>query len=129
MSCSGRIAWRRFLSPSRLCPSCVEGAGMGRHARHRHCRNGVGEKHGTFSLDFRYRGVRCKEYVNDDATAENRKKWETTLALIKAEIKAGRFDYRTWFPNGTKLAVLYPLTLAVAPLTLKEWLNRWHARR
>ena len=73
--------------------------------------------------------MRCKEYVNADDTCENRKKWEIQAALIKAQIAADTFDYRAWFPNGTKLAVFYPAAAAAVDLTIEEWLRRWHERR
>ena len=47
---------------------------MGRRRKHPRNRNGVDEKHGRLYLDFVHRGVRCKEYVTDAATAENRTK-------------------------------------------------------
>ena len=90
---------------------------------------GVGVKHGKLYLDFRFRNVRCKEYVNDDDTPANRTKWEARVGLIKAQIAAGVFDYRAWFPNGTKLSVFYPAAAPVEDLTIEQWLRRWHERR
>ena len=94
---------------------------MARRNRHHRSCKGVGAKHGKLYLDFRYRGVRCKEYVNDAATPENRKKWEARCALIKAQINTGTFDYRAAFPNGTKLAVFYP---ARRRPSVEQWLRR-----
>jgi integrase len=97
--------------------------------RHRHDRHGVGEKHGKLYVNFSWRGVPCREYVNDDDTPDNRKKWETRCALIRAQIKAGTFDYRTSFPNGTKLAVFYPDSVPATDWTVPAWLKHWHALR
>ncbi len=95
-------------------------------------RSGVGAKHGHLYLSFTWRGVRCKEYITDPDTAEYRKKWTVHLQLINAEIEAERFDYRAWFPNGTKLCVFYP-TGGVGThgkqLTLRAWFEKWYARR
>ena len=103
---------------------------MSRTRKQRRDRKGVGGKHGKLYLTFTWRGVRCKEYVNDRDTPESRDKWEKHLALIKAEISADRFDYRTWFPNGTKLAVLYPGDgFDRAEMTLTQWLEAFQARR
>lgn len=54
-------------------------------------------------FDFRYRGVRCREYTRLKDTAANRKKAERMLAKIKAEIELDQFVYRSYFP-GSKLA-------------------------
>ena len=61
----------------------------------------------------------------------HRKKWETHLGLISAQIKAERFEYRAWFPNGTKLPVFYPGEDQATgkQMTLRAWLEKWHARR
>ena len=68
---------------------------------------GVGIKDGKVYIAFSWRGVRCKEYPSEPATEEILKKWGTRRALILAQIKNGIFDYREWFPNGTKLSVFY----------------------
>lgn len=102
---------------------------MARSRKRRRDRSGVGEKHGKLYVNFSWRGVPCREYLNDDDTPENRKKWEARCALIRAQIKAGTFDYRTTFPNGTKLAVFYPDSVVAADVTVAGWLKRWHALR
>ena len=99
--------------------------------RQRRDRSGVGTKHGRLYINFTWRGIRCKEYVNVPDTPENRKTWENHLGLINAQIKAARFEYRAWFPNGTKLGVFYPDEDQATgrPMTLRAWLEKWHARR
>lgn len=58
----------------------------------------------TLFFDFRYRGVRCREYtlLNDNQT--NRKNMEKVLARIESEIKLGTFDYTRFFPNSAMIA-------------------------
>jgi len=99
--------------------------------RQRRDRSGVGAKHGRLYVTFTWKGIRCKEYVNDADTPENRKKWADRVALIKAEIRAERFEYRAWFPNGTKLGIFYPEDDPATgkKMTLRAWLEKWHARR
>ena len=103
---------------------------MAKRTTQRRARRGVGEKHGKLYLTFTWRGVRCKEYVTDAATEVNRKHWDTRAALINAQIKAGAFDYRAWFPNGTKISIFYPdSTPPATAMTVQDWVHTWHASR
>ena len=88
---------------------------------------GLQGKNGRLVLDFRWRGVRCREFTALGDTPENRRQCERLLRLIKAEIAAGTFDYRRHFPNGAKRRVFYPESPAAG--TVAEHLRRWHARR
>ena len=54
---------------------------------------------GTLFFDFRYRGVRCREYTSLKDNAANRKKLQKVLDRIEADIATGAFDYRRYFPN------------------------------
>lgn len=58
----------------------------------------------TLFFDFRYRGVRCREYTLLNDTQANRKNMEKVLARIESEIKLGTFDYARFFPNSEKIA-------------------------
>src|SRR5262245_58005928 len=69
---------------------------------------GVRSKHGRLFLDFRWRGVRCREFTELTDTPENRRRCTALLRIIKGEIALGTFDYRRHFPNGTRLATFYP---------------------
>ncbi|WP_277058679.1 Arm DNA-binding domain-containing protein [Trichlorobacter lovleyi] len=57
-------------------------------------------------FDFRYRGVRCREYTLLHDTQINRRNMEKVLARIESEIKLGTFDYARFFPNSTMIAKL-----------------------
>jgi integrase len=103
---------------------------VGTRRRKRRKATGVGAKHGTLYLTFTWRGVRCKEYLNLQDSPENRAECERRIVLIKAQIKAVAFDYREWFPCGTKTGTFYGLPETNRPsVTLREYLEMWHARR
>jgi hypothetical protein len=50
---------------------------------------GVRSKHGRLFLDFRWRGVRCREFTDLPDTPENRRRCTTLLRIIKGEIAFG----------------------------------------
>lgn len=54
---------------------------------------------GKLFFDFRFRGVRCREYTALANTPSNRRKLESILARIEAEITLGSFDYARYFPD------------------------------
>ncbi|MBM7072019.1 site-specific integrase [Shewanella sp. 202IG2-18] len=54
-------------------------------------------------LDFRYRGVRCREQTKLVDSPQNRKKLEILLKRIESEIHLNLFDYAKYFPNGSKV--------------------------
>jgi len=57
-------------------------------------------------FDFRYRGVRCREYTLLHDTQINRRNMEKVLARIESEIKLGTFDYARFFPHSAMIAKL-----------------------
>ena len=57
---------------------------------------------GQLFFDFRYRGVRCREYTHLQDTKGNRKRMEKVLEKIEAEITLGTFDYAAYFPNSPR---------------------------
>lgn len=72
-------------------------------------------------FDFRYQGVRCREYTALQDTAANRKKMQKMMTVIEEQIVAGTFNYRQFFPtskNAQKFDVISPLSgsLTVAPV-------------
>lgn len=50
-------------------------------------------------FDFRYRGIRCREYTTLTDSRPNRRKMAWVLERILAEITLGTFEYRRYFPN------------------------------
>lgn len=59
---------------------------------------------GFLFFDFRYRGMRCREYTLLHDTQTNRRNMEKVLARIESEIKLGTFDYVRFFPNSAMIA-------------------------
>lgn len=57
---------------------------------------------GKLFFDFRYEGKRCREQTILDSTPANRKKLESILKKIEAEITLGTFEYHRYFPNSSK---------------------------
>ena len=53
---------------------------------------------GWLFIDFRYRGVRCREQTALPDSASNRKKVQRLLDKIEEEIRDGTFNYRQFFP-------------------------------
>lgn len=63
----------------------------------------VNARNGTLFFDFRYNGVRCREYTKLEDTAANRKLMRQLLGKIEAEITLGSFDYAKYFPNSPNI--------------------------
>lgn len=56
------------------------------------------EDNGLLFVDFRFRGIRCREQTALPDNASNQKKVQKVLDRIEADIAAGTFDYRRYFP-------------------------------
>lgn len=63
----------------------------------------INARSGELFFDFRYRGVRCREYTKLTDTPANRKRMQKVLEKMGQAIATGTFDYATFFP-GSKLA-------------------------
>lgn len=50
-------------------------------------------------FDFRYKGIRCREYSEFKDTASNRRKMQKVMDRIDAEIKLGTFVYSHYFSD------------------------------
>tara|TARA_R100000322_G_scaffold170352_1_gene145314 strand:+ start:2264 stop:3484 length:1221 start_codon:yes stop_codon:yes gene_type:complete len=59
----------------------------------------IREATGKLFFDFRYNGKRCREQTALDDSPANRKKLESILKKIEAEITLGSFDYGRYFPS------------------------------
>ena len=55
-------------------------------------------------LDFRYRGLRCREQTALPDTPTNRRTLEALANRIKREMAKGTFQYRTFFPDSPRAA-------------------------
>jgi integrase len=63
---------------------------------------------GKLFVDFRYKGRRCREYLDLNDTASNRKKVKRVVDNIEKEIKADTFEYSKYFPNSKNLKHFAP---------------------
>src|SRR5690242_5767623 len=59
---------------------------------------------GLLFLDFRFRDVRCREQTALSDNQTNRKRLQKVLDRIEADIAAGTFDYRRYFPSSRNAA-------------------------
>ncbi len=92
----------------------------------------VREDGGKLFFDFRVHGVRCREHTVLADTPSNRKRLQSVLSRIEAEITLGKFDYAKYFP-GSRLAAKVarapslPLTQPTHPRTplYKEFAETW----
>ena len=85
----------------------------------------VNSRRGYLFFDFRYQGVRCREYTRLKDTPANRKKAERILAKIEAEMELGQFVYRAHFPE-SKLAERFdPGAPAVSGQSFSQFAEAW----
>jgi integrase len=59
----------------------------------------VNTRNGLLFFDFRYRGVRCREYTKLLDNTANAKRGKMIMERIEAEIILGSFSYEEYFPN------------------------------
>lgn len=73
---------------------------------------------GKLFWDFRFKGLRCREYTALEDNKSNRQKMQKVLTRLEEEIEAGTFEYGKYFP-GSKLARRFtsqPQPVAYQPL-------------
>jgi len=73
----------------------------------------INTRRNKLQVDFRYRGVRCREQTLLTDTPANRKKLRKLLDRIEAEILLDSFDYAMYFPNSPKVTQFDALTKVV----------------
>lgn len=66
----------------------------------------INSRQGKLYLDFRYRGIRCREQTDLSDSKTNRRKLTKLLSQITADIRLGCFVYSEYFP-GSKRASLF----------------------
>lgn len=64
----------------------------------------IGSRYKKIYIDFRFRGVRCREQTKLEDTPANRKRAKQILDRIEAEILLGTFQYADYFPKSKKVA-------------------------
>ncbi len=63
----------------------------------------VNSRDGKLYLDFRYKGLRCREQTKLADTPTNRQKLAKVLAMLEQQIRAGTFDYGYHFPGSPRI--------------------------
>src|SRR5216683_1974443 len=74
---------------------------------------------GRLLIGFRYRGERCREYLDLDDNRDNRRVADRTLKEIEGELAIGKFDYAARFPESPRL-VHFGLTPQPIPAPSQE---------
>ena len=92
-------------------------------------------RHGKLWVDFRYHGVRYRERTGLADSAQHRRRLQTIVERMEAEITLGSFDYGKYFPNSPRAAeltaqaaTLVPAPSGNAPL-FREFAETWFAER
>jgi integrase len=79
----------------------------------------------SLTIDFYYRGVRCRERIKLEPTPRNLRWAENLLGQIRVEIEKGTFDYARHFPTSKKARSLAkrPGGLSTVTKALETWLD------
>lgn len=64
----------------------------------------IRERSKCLYFDFRFKGVRCREYTKVPDNPGNRKRFKQVMDRIEAEITLGTFEYAKYFPNSPLVA-------------------------
>ncbi|QYK03545.1 site-specific integrase [Shewanella zhangzhouensis] len=95
----------------------------------------VNSRDGKLYLDFRYKGVRCREQTSLIDNPANRQKLNRLMALLEQQMKSGSFDYGHHFPNSPKaehfrqLEKLSQLKAVGGRMQLATFANLWLAEK
>lgn len=81
-------------------------------------------KDGFLYLDFRWRGIRCREATRLANTTENRAQVRRQVRQLDGELAAGTFAYAKWFPRG-KRAALFAQPDETRPPLYRAHVRRW----
>ena len=63
----------------------------------------VNSRDGKLYLDFRYKGLRCREQTKLADTSANRQKLAKVLAMLEQQARAGTLDYGHHFPDSPRI--------------------------
>lgn len=62
----------------------------------------INSRNGKLRIDFRYKGQHCREQTRFQDTPANRRKLQTIVERMEAEMVLGTFVYRDYFPKSAK---------------------------
>lgn len=63
----------------------------------------INSRNNKLYLDFRFKGIRCREITMLEDTTANRKRARAVLTRIEAEIQLNQFEYARHFPNSKQV--------------------------
>ena len=87
---------------------------------------------GCLVVDFRYRGIRCREQTRLADTRTNRRRLQKLVDRMEAEIVLKTFNYADYFPNSPRVAQFEAIEIRVARgtrsiPTFREFAETWYA--
>ena len=68
----------------------------------------IRSERGRLFLDFRWKGVRCREWTGRSDTPTDRAELKKLIRQIDGEIAAGTFEYIKRFPEGSRRNAFAP---------------------
>lgn len=86
-------------------------------------------KSGFLAFRLHYEGWHSWEGTKYRNTPENRKEAQNTARIISAEMKARRFDYIAWFPEGNRAEEYRPKIDKPASQTIRQYYAEWIATK
>jgi len=91
----------------------------------------IRSERGRLFLDFRWKGVRCREWTGRSDTPTDRAELKKLIRQIDGEIAAGTFDYIKHFPEGSRRNTFAPPSPlpAHAPPSFAEHARIWIENR
>ena len=92
----------------------------------------VSRRSGHLVVDFRYRGIRCRERTGMSDTPQNRRKLQRLMPRMEAEILLNTFEYAHYFPASPRVRQFCDIDLAIARSThavptFREFTQTWFA--
>lgn len=88
----------------------------------------LGAYRGRLFVDFRFRGIRRREYLRLSDTAANRTRAQGFLKLLEGELALGTFDYARRFP-GSRWARAHRLLPPEPPPAFGPFAREWLSDR
>jgi integrase len=91
----------------------------------------INVRYNKLQLDFRFKGIRCREMTTLEDTSANRKRVAAVLKRIEAEIQLNQFEYVRHFPNSNnvkKFAEYDRMTMlkeSTESLKVDEFVDQW----
>ena len=84
---------------------------------------GVRPRGNSIQIDFKYRGIRCRETLKMKPTAENLKAASAILGKIQFDIVLNKLVYSEYFPNSNKVKVFGHKQ--ISNMTVSQALDWW----